>query len=82
MKSLGIFLSGLAAGAVAGILLAPDKGTVTREKLCERVRGVLRRKGLLTAEEVETVVEAVAALEAEAEAEAKEAKKEHHSAKK
>lgn len=29
------FLGGIALGAIAGILLAPDKGTETRKKLME-----------------------------------------------
>jgi gas vesicle protein len=32
-KSFIAFLSGLAAGIVAGILLAPDKGSVTRKNV-------------------------------------------------
>lgn len=32
------FIAGAAAGAIAGILLAPDKGTVTREKLKNKAK--------------------------------------------
>jgi gas vesicle protein len=41
MKKSGVFLWGLvigaAAGALAGILLAPDKGSATREKMKKKV---------------------------------------------
>ncbi|NJK97810.1 MAG: YtxH domain-containing protein [Bacteroidales bacterium] len=32
------FLAGAAAGAIAGILLAPDKGEVTRKKISDNAR--------------------------------------------
>jgi gas vesicle protein len=32
------FIAGAAVGAIAGILLAPDKGSVTREKLKNQVK--------------------------------------------
>jgi gas vesicle protein len=35
---LGI-LSGLTVGAIAGILLAPDKGSKTRKKIMEKSKG-------------------------------------------
>ena len=63
MKNLAIFLGGVAAGALAGILLAPEKGAVTRECLCDRVKYLLRKKGILTDDEVEAVIEAVASAE-------------------
>lgn len=32
------FLAGAAAGAIAGILLAPDKGTETRKKIADKAK--------------------------------------------
>ncbi len=32
------FLAGAAAGAIAGILLAPDKGTETRRKITDKAK--------------------------------------------
>lgn len=53
MKGLALFLSGLAVGAVAGILLAPEKGSVTRARLKE----ALRRRGMLgTDEEIDLLI--------------------------
>ncbi len=34
------FLTGAAAGAIAGILLAPDKGTETRKKIADKAKGL------------------------------------------
>ena len=53
MKGLSIFLGGLATGVVAGLLLAPEKGSVTRE----RVRECLRRKGILPSNEIDLIIE-------------------------
>ncbi len=44
-NSLMVFLAGAAAGAILGILYAPDKGTNTREKLSfqlDKYRGMLQ----------------------------------------
>jgi gas vesicle protein len=38
MKTLLAFIGGVAAGAVAGILLAPDKGSETRKKIVSRAK--------------------------------------------
>jgi len=39
-KILTAALAGAAAGAVAGILLAPDKGSVTRQRIADTSRKV------------------------------------------
>ena len=38
MKVIGGFLAGAAVGAIAGILIAPDKGSRTRKKLQDETR--------------------------------------------
>ena len=53
MRGLTIFLGGLAAGAVAALLLAPEKGSVSREKL----KDCLRRRGLLPTCELDLIIE-------------------------
>lgn len=55
MKPLTLFLGGVAVGALAGILLAPDKGTVSRDK----IRECLRRRGLLPTNEIDILVEEI-----------------------
>ena len=35
---LALFLTGFALGAIAGILLAPEKGSETRHKIAQKVR--------------------------------------------
>ncbi|MBD0823694.1 YtxH domain-containing protein [Aestuariibaculum marinum] len=37
------FLVGTAVGAVAGVLFAPDKGTVTRKKIADEAQGIKDR---------------------------------------
>lgn len=39
-KKLFTFLAGLAIGAIAGILLAPDKGSETRKKILDKTSGL------------------------------------------
>ena len=61
MKALNIvaaFLGGLAIGAAAGILFAPEKGEETRKKIAE----ILRQKGIrLNRAEMEDLVDQIAA---------------------
>lgn len=61
MKALNIvaaFLGGLAIGAAAGILFAPEKGEDTRRKIAE----ILRQKGIrLNRAEMEDLVDQIAA---------------------
>lgn len=47
MKPFYIFLGGAAVGAIAALLLAPETGVETRERLKE----YLKRKGLLPTED-------------------------------
>ncbi len=61
MKALNIvaaFLGGVALGAAAGILFAPEKGEDTRKKIAE----ILRQKGIkLNRAEMEDLVDQIAA---------------------
>ena len=61
MKALNIvaaFLGGVALGAAAGILFAPEKGEETRRKIAE----ILRQKGIrLNRAEMEALVDQIAA---------------------
>ena len=61
MKALNIvaaFLGGMAVGAVAGLLFAPEKGEDTRKKIAD----VLREKGIrLNRAEMEDLVDQIAA---------------------
>ncbi len=60
MKTLNVvaaFLGGIAIGAVAGILFAPEKGTDTRSKIAE----LLRKKGIrLNRDEMNDLVDQIA----------------------
>ena len=43
---LGAFLGGALAGAAIGILVAPDKGSNTREKISNTVDGFLKKHNI------------------------------------
>ena len=43
---LGAFLGGALAGAAIGILVAPDKGSTTREKLSNTVDDFLKKHNI------------------------------------
>ena len=71
MKGLSIlvsFLGGAAVGAAVGLLLAPEKGADTREKLldqgtkiADRVNETLKRNGIkLSREDMEGMVDDIA----------------------
>ncbi len=61
MKSLGYigaFLGGAVAGAVLGLLVAPEKGSDTREKLTGAVEDFCKKHNLkLSRKEVEDFVD-------------------------
>ena len=61
MKGLGIlaaFVGGAVVGAAAGILLAPEKGEDTRNKIVE----ALRKRGIkLSHEDINDLVDEIAA---------------------
>ena len=60
MKGLSIlaaFLGGAAVGAACGILIAPEKGSETREKIMEQIR----KRGIkLSKKEMESLVDDIA----------------------
>lgn len=60
MKSINYllaFIGGAAVGAAAGILLAPEKGSDTREKIME----ALRKRGIrLNKKEMDNLVDEIA----------------------
>lgn len=61
MKSLGYigaFLGGAIAGAAVGLLLAPEKGKETREKITDAVDDFLKKHNIkLTRKEVGDLVD-------------------------
>lgn len=57
MKHLFAFLGGAIVGAAAALLFAPEKG----EDLRERIKDILRRNGVIPADEIDEVVERIAA---------------------
>jgi gas vesicle protein len=71
-KVLSSVLAGAAAGAILGILFAPDKGTETRRKIAERgadladsVKGKVGEYGDAISEKYDSVRERVSALASE-----------------
>ncbi|MBR1688131.1 MAG: YtxH domain-containing protein [Prevotella sp.] len=61
MKSLGYlgaFFGGAIAGAVIGLLLAPEKGTDTRDKITDAVDDFMKKHNIkLTRKEVSDLVD-------------------------
>ncbi len=57
MKHLFAFLGGAIVGAAAALLFAPEKG----EDLRDRIKEILRRNGLFPSDEIDEVVERIAA---------------------
>lgn len=55
-ETAAVFAFGALAGGVAALLLAPEKGEVTRKRLKEGARGLMERGGTL-AEEVRGAAE-------------------------
>ena len=64
MKGLGVlgaFLGGAIAGAVIGLLLAPEKGEDTREKITDAVDDFMKKHYIkLSRKEVSDLVEDIA----------------------
>ncbi len=55
---IGAFLGGAAAGAIIGILVAPDKGSNTREKISGTVNDFLKKHNIkLSRKEVGDLIE-------------------------
>lgn len=57
MKGLAKFLGGLAVGALVGMLIAPDKGSATRD----RIKDCLRKRGILPTNEIDILIEELSA---------------------
>lgn len=56
MKSFNIFLFGALAGAVAGLLLAPESGADLRF----RIKTLLKKKGYIKPDEIDILAERIA----------------------
>ena len=73
MKTLGYigaFLGGAIAGATLGLLLAPEKGTDTREKINDAVDNFCKKHNIkLTRKEVDDLVDDIKDATPESEAE-------------
>lgn len=57
MKGLNIFLGGLAVGAIAGMLLAPEKGSDLRD----RIKSMLKRRGVIPSNDIDILIEQITA---------------------
>ena len=72
MKSLsyfGAFLGGAIAGAVIGLLLAPEKGSDTRDKITDAVEDFMKKHNIkLSRKEVSDLVDDIADAAPEVEA--------------
>lgn len=55
MKGINVFLGGLAVGAIAGLLLAPEKGSDLRD----RIKSLLKKSGLIPANEIDILIEEI-----------------------
>ena len=66
---LGAFLGGAVAGAVIGLLLAPEKGTDTRNKITDAVDDFMKKHNIkLSRKEVKDLVDDIADAAPEVEA--------------
>ncbi len=66
-KALLGFLAGAAAGVITGILIAPDKGSVTREKLQNKAKDISHDISDAVHEKIQYMEEQIQKLKKEAE---------------
>lgn len=55
MKGINIFLGGLAVGAIAGLLLAPEKGCDLRDRL----KSMLKKRGIIPGNEIDILIDQI-----------------------